>query len=130
MEKSGSRNGFFINCSKGALIGTAAGTALVALFAFILLKQWLGPESVTYINLGVKAVSGAVAALIAVRSAGERRPIVGAAAGLLCMLLSFVVFSLISGEFAFDTALLTDLVICAAIGAVVGMLENLREQQA
>ena len=113
-----------INVLKGALIGAAVSVALVAAFAFVLLKQWLSAESIPYVNVGIKAVSAAAAALAA--AAGERRALKGALAGVLYTLVSFAVFSLISGRFELDAALLSDIAICGAVGAVTGMMRNLR----
>ena len=50
---------------RSALVGSALGVALVALFALVLQKQWLGIESVPYVNSAIKIVSAAAAALIA-----------------------------------------------------------------
>ena len=57
---------------KGALAAAVLSVALVAAFAFVLQKQWLGMGSITYINTGVKVVSAVLAAFIAARAAQSR----------------------------------------------------------
>ena len=126
MEKARANKGMFPVSLRAALIGTALGTALVALFALILQKQWLGMDSIPYVNSGIKIVSAAVSALIAVRKAPDHTLLWGAAAGGLYMLISFVVFSLISGSFSLGTELICDITICLLAGAVMGIIRNLK----
>ena len=111
---------------RSALVGSALGVALVALFALVLQKQWLGIDSVPYVNSAIKIVSAAAAALIAARKAESRTLLWGAAAGGLYMLISYVVFSLVSGSFSFDTALVSDLAMCMLAGAITGVVRNLK----
>ena len=125
-EKRNGREGLPGAVLRGALIGTAAGVALVALSAFILMKQWLGAESIPYLNAGVKVIAAGIAALCAVRRSESGNILKGAAASGLYMLLSFIVFSLISGEFGFNTGLLFDMAMCLLTGAIVGIVKNLR----
>ena len=111
---------------RGSLIGSAVGVALVALCALFLQKQWLEIGSLPYINIAIKLVSAASAACIACIKAKDKALIRGMAAAACYMLLSFVIFSLISGGFELNTALLSDVLICAGAGAIVGILHNLR----
>ena len=111
---------------KAALIACALGVALVALCALFLQKQWLDIGSLPYINIAIKLVSAASAACIACIKAKDKALIRGMAAAACYMLLSFVIFSLISGGFELNTALLSDVLICAGAGAIVGILHNLR----
>ena len=111
---------------RASLIAAAASVLLVVIFAFVLQKRWLDLDSVKYINAGVKAVSAAVAALIAVRAAGSKAPLWGALAGGAYMLVTFLVFSLLSGSFSLELGLLTDLAVCMLAGAVTGILVNLK----
>ena len=48
---------------RGALLASILSTALVAAFAFTLQKQWLGVESIGTVNVVIKLVSAAAAAL-------------------------------------------------------------------
>ena len=110
---------------RSAVIACAFSTLMTLVFAFVLQKQWLEPESVRFINPAVKIASSVVAALFALRRAPDRAMLRGALAGGFYMALAFVVFSLIAGSFAFRTALLTDLAMCILCGAIVGMVKNL-----
>ena len=111
---------------RGALIGAAAGVALVALSALFLQKQWLDIGSLPYINIAIKLISAAAAAAAACYKANDKALIRGMAASACYMVLSFVIFSLISGSFELNTALLLDVLICAGVGLLFGILHNLR----
>lgn len=111
---------------RSALIACAASVVLVVAFAFVLQKQWLGIEAAAYVNAGIKTVSAIIAAVCASRAAQSRTILWAAASGGLYMLITFLVFSLLSGGFAPRPALLLDLVLCMLGGAVVGAIRNLR----
>ena len=123
-EKAG--RGFVIPVIRAALIACAASVLLVAVFAFVLQKQWLDMSAVPYINAGVKTASAMIAAFYAVRRAESRSMLRGLLAGGLYALVTSLVFSLIAGSFSPGKALLTDIAMCALCGAVVGIIRNLR----
>lgn len=126
MDTVKSQKPFLFKPIKGALIASALGVALVALFAFLLLKAVLPAESVPYVNAGIKAACAAFGAYTAIRRSHSRNMLVGALAGVGYMLISYAVFSLISGGFSFNVGLVSDLLMCAAAGAAVGIFRNLR----
>ena len=107
-----------------ALAAAALSVALVALFAFVMQKQWFGIESIGTVNVVIKLVSSAAAALLASRG-GSRVWLWGAVSACMYMLLTYMVFSLISGSFALDAGIFTDLAMCALCGAAAGMIKNL-----
>ena len=126
MERTANNSNMLLRSFAAALIACACGVALVALSAFVMQKQWLPFESLPYINIGIKLVSAAAAALISCRKASDRAPLRGALSGALYMAVSFVIFSLICGSFELSSALLFDLLICAGVGFVIGILHNLK----
>lgn len=108
------------------LIGCAASIALALAFSFVLMKQWLTIDAMPYINAGIKVASSLIAALIAIRRAENGALLKGAAAGLIYMALTTLVFSLLSGGFLPSAGLLTDFAMCALVGAVAGVVRNLK----
>lgn len=111
----------------GGLMGCAASVALALAFSFVLMKQWLGMEALPFINAGIKAFCAGIAAFAAVRGAASRAILRGAAAGLVYMAVTSVVFSLLSGGFSIKPSALADAAVCAAVGAAVGIVHNLRQ---
>ena len=120
-EKGG--NSWF-KALRSALAACALSVALVALFAFVLQKRWLGVESITAVNVVIKLVASAAAALLAARG-GSRAWLWGAVSAGMYMLLTYAVFSLISGGFSLDAGIFTDLAMCVLCGAATGMIKNL-----
>lgn len=118
-------NGILRGTIRGALTACAASTALIVAFAFVLQKQWLGVESIRFINPAVKVVSAAVAALTAAGKRNDKLMLRGTIAGGAYMAAAYVVFSLFSGVFTFDAALLTDLAMCMLSGAIVGAVKSI-----
>ncbi len=114
------------SCLFGALAASAAGVAFTALFAFIMQKQWLGIGSVIYVNAGIKVVCAVIAAIIALRKIDRGALLYGALSGALYMLISFIVFSLISGSYSVGKGLFTDLLMCMLAGCITGMVRNLK----
>ena len=112
---------------KGAAFASVLSVALVAVFAFVLQKQWLGMNSLVCINVGVKIISSAFAGFIAARASEKRAPLWAMAAACMYMLLTLLIFSLLAGEFKPQAALLTDAAVCVLAGALTGMLVNLRK---
>ncbi|MBO4562473.1 MAG: TIGR04086 family membrane protein [Clostridia bacterium] len=121
-----SRNASLRAVIRGALIACAASVILVIAFAFALQKQWLGMESINAVNTGIKVVSALTAAAIAARSVKSRTLLWGALAGGAYMLITFLVFSLLSGKFSLSLAVAADFAMCMLGGAIVGIIRNLR----
>lgn len=123
-EKTAGRSSF-IRMILAGIAGCAASVVLVVLFAFILQKQWLPSSAIPYINMGIKLVAAAAAALIAALSAQSRAPLRAAAASGLYMVLTFLLFSLFSGSFSPGWGNLLDLAACMLAGLITGMAVNL-----
>lgn len=109
---------------RSALAACAVSVALVALYALVLQQQWLDAGTVGTANTVIKLLSSAFAALLASRGAG-RAWLWGAASAGMYMLLTFMVFSMLSGDFSLGLNVLSDLGMCMLCGAVTGMLKNL-----
>ena len=119
------KRGSWLTVLTAALIATVVSVLLTVAFAFVLQKQWLGMESISFINTGIKIISAAAAALIVCLRAPSRAPLKGALASAAYMALAFLLYSLLSGGFRFETGILIDLAMCALAGAITGMLTNL-----
>ncbi len=129
MKKEKADPGFgktLLICARNALIASAFGVLLVLAFAFMLKQQYLKIGSIPYVNAGIKVVCASAAALLTARSVSSRAPVWGAVSGGMYMAFSMLVFSLIAGSFAFNTALLTDIAMCLLAGFITGVVSNLK----
>ena len=125
-KDNGSKPNMLLKTLRSSLAVVLLSIALVAAFAFALTKQWLGVESIGTINLVIKLLCALAAALLNVLRCESRAWLWGAAAGAGYMLITFMVFSLISAEFDIGAPLLIDIAMCAICGAVTGIVRNLK----
>ncbi len=109
----------------GALIAFAASVGLVALTALLLQKQVIGFETVRFINPGIKVVCAVLAGFLGTRRTEKRGWLFGAVSGIIYIVFTTVVFSLLSGGFALGTGNLADLAMCAFAGMLGGMLRSI-----
>ena len=113
-----------IEIMKGALLASVLSVGLIVLYALLLWKEILGPNTMPMANAFIKVLSAAVAAVLAVRRCGRLCWLYGGAAGLLYAALAFMVFSILSDTFIISVALLSDL----GMGLISGMLAAMAVQ--
>ncbi|MEG1547153.1 MAG: TIGR04086 family membrane protein [Clostridia bacterium] len=117
-ESKQRESGIVMASVKGALIASIASLMLILAYAFALKQGWLSTSSTAMITPAIKVICAALAALLATRHCTKMRWLCGAIAGLIYVLLAFMVFSILSSTFDFSLALLSDM----GMGAVSGML--------
>jgi putative membrane protein (TIGR04086 family) len=110
-------SGMLISVAYGAIVGAALSVVLILLYALILQQGWLESTSITIVNTIIKLLCAAAASVFAVRRCEKNRWVYGAIAGLVYTLLAFVVFSVLSSDFAPTLALLSDI----GMGMICGM---------
>ena len=86
---------------KAAFIGCVVSVALIVI-----------------VNAAIKVIGAAAAGFFAQRGCGSRAWLFGGAAGLIYAMLAYAVFSILSGSFALNMAMLSDM----GIGLLSGML--------
>ncbi len=118
------KNGFA--AVRGAVIACAISIGLVAAAAFVFQKQWLGMDSIPYVNTAIKAISAVIAALIAAKQAKEKTLLQSALASLFYILMTFIVFSLITAKLSINVSLACDIAMCVLAGCIVGIIHNLK----
>ena len=101
---------------KAAFIGCVVSIALIVIFAVLMWKQVVGVELIPIVNAAIKVIGAAAAGFLAQRGCRAWR--FGGAAGLIYAMLAYAVFSILSGSFALNMAMLSDM----GIGLLAGML--------
>ena len=102
---------------KAAFIGCVVSVTLIVIFAALMWKQVVGVELIPIVNAAIKVIGAAAAGFFAQRG-GSRAWLFGGAAGLIYAMLAYAVFSILSGSFALNMAMLSDM----GIGLLAGML--------
>lgn len=103
---------------KAAFIGCVVSVTLIVIFAALMWKQVVGVELIPIVNAAIKVMGAAAAGFFAQRGCGSRAWLFGGAAGLNYAMLAYAVFSILSGSFALNMAMLSDM----GIGLLAGML--------
>ena len=107
---------------KGLIISILTSLALVIFLALIL--NWFDiPETVIIpVTFVIKYLSVIIGAIVAVKGS-SRGLIKGALFGLVYIIISFLVFSILSKSFSIDMTTLLDVVSSVLIGAIVGIIK-------
>jgi len=107
---------------KCCLIGIVATLIGVVIFAFVLKFADLPTTFISYINDVIKAFGIFIMVMCLKKSNTEKLLIKAVFAGLIYSLLSFIIFSVLNGNFVLNISFLYDLlfaVIVAVISAVI-----------
>ncbi|MBE5741282.1 MAG: TIGR04086 family membrane protein [Clostridiales bacterium] len=110
---------------KCCLLGIVVTLLGVVIFAVVLKFTDLNTTVISYINDVIKAISIFVMVLCIKKANDDKlllRSIVG---GVLYAVLSFVVFSILNGGFAFNLSLLYDLLFSVIVSAIASVIINI-----
>ncbi len=107
---------------RGALV--AVSISLVAILIFALLIRLLGISdgAIMPINQIIKILSIFFGVWFALRNDRTKGAMRGAIIGLVYTILAYLVFSILSGSFAFDISTFNDILFGTAIGAICGVI--------
>lgn len=115
-------NSFLGFLLKGTLIALCISLVLVLVFAFLLKFTNIPDTAISPINMVIKGISIFLGVFIGMKKSKELGLVCGLLIGLCYTFLAFLVFSALSGSFAVDTTLFTDLIFGAVIGAICGII--------
>ncbi len=113
---------------KGVL--TAAVITLLFILGFALVVQLAGLNNkvITPVMQVVKVICIFVAVAIAIKPAKSKGWLYGALVGLLYMILTFLIFSLLDGKFNIGLNALSDLLFQTLVGLVSALILRLRNK--
>jgi len=113
---------FIKNLLLGTMTALCTSLLLVLVFAFLLKFTNIPESTIKPINQIIKGVSVFLGVFIGLKKSKELGLVSGLLIGFIYTLLAFLVFSILSGNFAFDMTFLTDIVFGAIIGAICGII--------
>lgn len=114
------KNNFFTGLLKGVLIGLSACLAMILIFAFVLKFVAVPQKTIAIINGIIKLISICVACPFAVN--GEKGLLKGAATGTTLIIVTYLLFGLISGELSFGAGSLLELLYGLVAGGLAGVI--------
>lgn len=113
---------------KGVLCAVVATLLFVLGFALIVQLAEIDNRVISPVMQIVKVICIFVAVLIALKPARSRGWLYGALVGLLYMVLTFLIFSMIDGRFNLGINALSDLLFQTFAGLVSGVILRLRNK--
>ena len=127
MEKEATKKGAAVLEVVKALIIAVILSLLLVLLAALAVKLFnIKTEVIPIINQVIKGVSILVGCLIAIKGKTNNW-IKGIVIGILYIALSFVIFSLLDGEFKFGLSILNDVALGSVTGLISGILAGLKK---
>lgn len=106
---------------KSIFISLIVTFACIILFAFVLKWANLPDKIINPVNMGIKALSVFLGALVLTKGS-TRGMIQGLVFAGIYTLLAFTIFSLLAGEFTLGAGLASDIGFAVVVGAVGGMI--------
>mgnify|MGYP001031213785 CR=1 FL=1 len=121
MEKAAKQNKSAVfEVIKTVIVAVIISLVAILLMAFLIKLFNISTTAIPIINQVIKGVSILVACLICIKTPSNGW-VKGIVAGLLYIMLAFVIFSLLDGKFKFGLNILNDV----AIGAISGMISGI-----
>ena len=115
-------DGWLFNFFKGLLVALLLSLGLIVLFAFCMKWFEISDYFIAPITLGIKGLCVFVGAWFAVK--GDRKGLVkGCVFGAVYILLSFIIFSVLSGQFVMSTTSALDVLFSTLLGGIVGIIK-------
>ncbi|MGI5849899.1 MAG: TIGR04086 family membrane protein [Christensenellales bacterium] len=113
----------FLKCAlKGTLVSMVFTIAVILLFALIIKETGLSDGVISPVNQIIKIAGIIAASYFAIKGLTEKQWICGALAGIMYMLLSYLIFSLIEGVFGNVALLFSDMLMGLLIGMVFAII--------
>lgn len=107
---------------KNTLYACILTAALVLLLAFLLRWEWIAAERLDFVNTLIKAVSACFAGVLFSKRTERGTWLWAGVSGALYMSVSFVVFAVLNGSFAFHAGMLSDVLMAFACAACTCIL--------
>ena len=120
--------GMVKSISKGVLCAVVVTLLFILGFALLLQLTGMSNQVITPVMQVVKVVCIFVAVAIAIKPAKSKGWLYGAVVGLLYMVLTFLIFSMIDGQFVIGVKALSDLLFQVLVGVVSAVILRLRNK--
>lgn len=116
------RKSSFIQYLSGLLISISITLVLILLFA-VLIRYFNIPDNIIFpINQVIKVISLIVGIMFILKKQPQNGLIKGVIVGLLYYVLSFIIFSILQGNIAFNLNNLWDLLLTSLMGGLIGLI--------
>ena len=112
----------FLSILKGAFGAITTSLLCVLIFAFVIKFTNISENLITPINQAIKIISILVGAIITSKKIATKGWLCGLVLGGIYTLLSFLIFSILDGEFNINFSLFTDFIFGSITGLLAGII--------
>ncbi len=120
----------FLNILKCCLIGIVVTLVGIVFFAIVLKFTDLNDTVITAVNNIIKAIAIFFMIFFLKKANGEKLIVKAVFAGLIYAILSFIIFSIMNGGFAFNLSVVYDLLFAVIVSVIVAIIVNLTSKKA
>ena len=116
------KDNLFVSILKGTIAAVSLTLILILLFAVLIRFVNIPDGWIFPVNQVIKIVSLFVGVLIAIKGNHEKGFIKGILLGITYCVLSYLIFSILQGSFAFKLTNLYDLLLTSLMGGLIGII--------
>lgn len=124
-EKVNNGSSFILNLIKSACVGVIVSVLLVLIFAFVLKFVDLSDGVISIIDEIIKIASIFVSILYLIKRSPYKILFKSALVGAVYVLLTFIVFSALRGEYSFGMSTIVDVLMGALVGSIIAIILNI-----
>ena len=107
---------------KGSLFAVAISLIAILLFAFIIKLTSISDAFIDPVNAAIKGISILMGCFYAFKNSTSGGLIKGVLIGVVYIIMSFFIFSILNGQLSFGKTFINDLLFGAIIGAICGVI--------
>ena len=107
---------------RGSLFAVAVSLVAILLFAVIIKITSISDNLIDPVNQAIKGISILMGCFNAFKSSSTNGLIKGILIGIVYVVMSFLIFSILNGQFSFGKNIINDLLFGGIIGAICGVI--------
>lgn len=121
-SKTSGKKSLIVSILNGTI--TAVSVTLILILAFALLVRFLNISDswIFPINQIIKVISIFIGTFVALKSHKEKGFLKGLLLGITYYILSYIIFSVLQGDFSLQLSNLYDLLLTSVMGGIIGMI--------
>ena len=128
-EKIKFNSNFLLQLIKSAVLGVVVSVILVLIFAFVLKFVELGDTVISIANQLIKIISIFIATISLIKKSPYKILFKSCLLGAVYMLLTFILFSALRGEYHFTASTILDISIGAITGIIIAIILNVFKKE-
>ncbi len=119
------RGNFMTRALKGAILGAVASVFLIVLASVAMLYGIIDDSIINILTPFIKAICASISALIAIKGYKNHTMALSIISSIMFIIISYLLYSALSGEFMFGTNQFIDIGIGAFAGIITALVSTM-----